>query len=994
MLREVKAHPLQRHRRHSSAMGHLAALSLTPTGWRAYFYDGPKRSDMHMIPASGSTGDVFLQHARTALNTYSTEIESDPMANSVRRLAIDYFRALEDGGLNVEDMETITRSLLAEGLVRRREDFLGRHPLLSAEQPSAGLRKTLSTIAEQGFEAYSKAVERFGAGIVFTAHPTFALPKELRHSFIESLGPEGTTSSLKKKATSGDFQRTDIALSEEHADAQNAIFNGQQVLSNVRKTILEVAQQHFPTQWRTLKPALLNLASWVGYDLDGRTDIHWGASIYMRLAEKTLQLGRYIEALQELSITAPELDTHLNVLKAAHAHSQTAAELFSGDLTDAETLVQAANFLTDPANDGKLTSLDSIISALQETALSTANDETAEKLILLAAQMRACGLGSARIHLRINAAQISTVLNHELSIESDDDDFGRAVFSQLSDKTHHLTPTTINFADLFQEQMTAKRQFMLCAQILKHIDASTPIRFLIAESENPVTVMGALYLARKYGVDGDVDLSPLFETPEALERGGRFVERLLDDPVYVSYLRKRGRLSLQFGFSDSGRFSSQPAAEMAIERIQNLVAGAMARDGLADIELLLFNTHGESMGRGAYPGAFSKRFDHLLTPWTRQQFEKLGVTHIHEFSFQGGDGFLHFDTQAIALSTVLETAQHVLKPLPDTKDDPFYKRRDISWDLYRSLREWHETLFDNPDYPGALLEFAPGFLVKSGSRKSRRQTGASAGELGLRSLRAIPHNAIMQQLAIPLNVACGFGSAAGNEPDRLVDLLRESDRMKTLAGMAITARIRTSLPAFRAYAAMYDPTFWISVAKRSDRTQAAIYRRIAMLFQKGQTYLSIKRLANTLTIDLARFDRILLETQGHELMAERHKYRVDLHILHAVRQALMMRAFALAANVPSFSKRHGAALSTDSLLEQVTQMQIRETTSMIRDIFPSVSSEHDRLGDLTEPSDSGAKSGEHGYSELETAVIKPLEKIDDVIKDLTIAVCCFYGAYG
>ena len=58
-------------------------------------------------------------------------------------------------------------------------------------------------------------------------------------------------------------------------------------------------------------------------------------------------------------------------------------------------------------------------------------------------------------------------------------------------------------------------------QILKHIDRTNPIRMLIAECENPFTVLAGVYLAKLYGIENQVDVSPLLETEEALESRGR-----------------------------------------------------------------------------------------------------------------------------------------------------------------------------------------------------------------------------------------------------------------------------------------------------------------------------------------------------------------------------------------------------------------------------------------------------------------------------------------
>ena len=59
--------------------------------------------------------------------------------------------------------------------------------------------------------------------------------------------------------------------------------------------------QHWPEQWTRLEPRLVTLASWVGYDQDGRTDITWARTIAARLADKLAMIERYrgkVEALE------------------------------------------------------------------------------------------------------------------------------------------------------------------------------------------------------------------------------------------------------------------------------------------------------------------------------------------------------------------------------------------------------------------------------------------------------------------------------------------------------------------------------------------------------------------------------------------------------------------------------------------------------------------------------------------------------------------------
>ena len=64
--------------------------------------------------------------------------------------------------------------------------------------------------------------------------------------------------------------------------------------------MFEVAQELYPERWTELSPRLVTFASWVGYDLDGRSDIPWTATFAKRLKVQVLQLERYREACQRL----------------------------------------------------------------------------------------------------------------------------------------------------------------------------------------------------------------------------------------------------------------------------------------------------------------------------------------------------------------------------------------------------------------------------------------------------------------------------------------------------------------------------------------------------------------------------------------------------------------------------------------------------------------------------------------------------------------------
>jgi len=83
-----------------------------------------------------------------------------------------------------------------------------------------------------------------------------------------------------------------------------AIENIQDAISRIYKIVFEVAEKRYPQQWHELIPCLMTIASWVGYDLDGRVDITWCDTLLVRMESALLQTKRYIAKLNEIGVIA------------------------------------------------------------------------------------------------------------------------------------------------------------------------------------------------------------------------------------------------------------------------------------------------------------------------------------------------------------------------------------------------------------------------------------------------------------------------------------------------------------------------------------------------------------------------------------------------------------------------------------------------------------------------------------------------------------------
>jgi phosphoenolpyruvate carboxylase len=740
----------------------------------------------------------------TRLGDLHQRTRETPLFNPVFQLSLDLSRALESGDLTLDDLTGLVAELECDGLKTRANKLR----TLLAPPPGA----SSSSDEVEDFDTFRARWEHPQLHAVFTAHPTFLLAP----AQAEAVAVAASTDAEVNDAASALIgERIAVTLDHEHRAAMDAMARAQDARDVIVAQLLTEAHTRWPDDWRTLRPLPFRFASWVGYDMDGRTDIGWHTSIGFRLSEKAERLARYTARLEGIDPVHPLLAT----LRAGTQFAKDRAADFAADLTSGEALAQAANMLTTHSTDNLL-SLTPQIAAIEAEAETAAPDRAAQ-LLTLAAAMRADGLGMGWIHFRVNAKQLHNAIRRRLPDGGVIELASKSALATLRTMVDEATPLRTNFAALATESSTAIRQFIAMAQILKHIDADAPIRMLVAECEQPATVLAALYFAKLFGVDDKVDVSPLFETEAALEHGGRFLDALLAEPAYRAYARQRGRVAVQTGFSDAGRFVGQIPASLAIERLQGRLAEAMAANGLSDIAALVFNTHGESMGRGAHPASFRDRLEWPLSPWARRRFTRAGIRLEPEVSFQGGDGYLFFATPELALATLSRIAE--LRPAETdlaAPADPFYNRTDISLDLYRAIKEHQGDHLASRTYARAVTAFGLGLLNPTGSRVARRQSDINADrEMSLRQIRAIPHNAILQQLGYPVNVLAGIGSAAVANREEIAALLTESPRGRQILRLLNAANALASIKTVAAFGELFNSAYWASRTYRGRRVR-------------------------------------------------------------------------------------------------------------------------------------------------------------------------------
>ena len=887
--------------------------------------------------------------------------------NPISALADELSERLYKGQITQSELETLMEDISGD-LWQAQTAYL---------RVKSGLEADPNDAARDGFDVTQLDFTRPVYGAVFTAHPVFAMQRDNAHKIAQDAVANQPACPANAYAP-----RNGITLADEHEEAMQAVEHARAAMRQVTRALL--AQQ----PRRDIVPRLLSASSWVGYDLDGRDDISWIDSFRLRLEEKRRALELYLAQCADQPLL-DEIAARLTLERDA-----TAADIANFAKIDSAKsgFVEAANQLTGRAD--KLTGSAALAEEIAALAAKADTDDAALDILTLAGDMACHGFGMGEIHLRINAVQLRNAMRSvdgRAVLTSGEHVPSRLLIDRLGRRIENEESWQINFVNLDEEMATARRQFMLATQILKHVDSDIPIRFLIAECEQPITLMSALYLAHKFGIADQLDISPLLETTFGLEHGAKMMEQLCETPAYRHYLEKRGRLSIQTGFSDAGRFMGQIAANLAIERMQLKIAELVKTHFDGTIDLLMFNTHGESMGRGCARGAIDNRQQFIFSAYAREKCRQMGVHVQHQSSFQGGDGYRLFANPEIALSVIDHLLRAELRPAsPAEIDDPFYAESSFALDMFLALKAWHEKLFFDPHYIELLDMFGTNLLPVSGSRPSKRVVQAGMGRRDPSKIRAIPHNAILQQTGFLANVISGFGTAANVDSEGFMDIYARSPRLQILMRHVLDGKARGSLNTLSAYGRLLDKNFWIDRAYHDFQPDnLRPYRRLADSLGESRRAIGVRNILAKLRDDLIDLYR-LTGRIGESGVRVEGQDRLLPDVLHALRIALISEALVLLARVPRFAE--SSRNRNEDVLRHALRLDFKAAIDIIVEEF-SLGEAGEPLAHVAEPESYSANHGTD-YREMEHQIIEPLKARMAMLDRLTQMVSAVYDAHG
>lgn len=914
------------------------------------------------------------------------DAQEDPFGSPVLRVTLWLTRRMDRGELTLEAALELVRHLGREALRERAvrtADYVGL-----SEDGDAALVALAERLAQAAastgtpFESFEAMVARARFAAVYTAHPTFGMTRTLAHALAGLASGDDAPSEVIDAADLSFRPDARITLQDEFEQARFSVRHARDAIDRLNAALLGAARKRWPERWRELAPRPLILGSWVGCDTDGRTDIGWWDTLRYRLESKRGQFVRMLEKLPEVAATAEVREMVAAALAAIERQLALAPPIGSQPTL---TTLQAFALSLVGERETALPEASGLLAALDRAIAAAGEDEaTALALCLARAGCVAHGVSIALPHFRLNASQLHNAMRAVIPLDEEPAQPAqrRAFLSAANAALGKVEPTPVDFGALAAERASATRMMMTIAQIVKHVDGTRPVRFLIAETETGYTLLSALWLARRFGIADKIEISPLFETSDALEQGPRIIDEALRSPHFRDYLKSQGRLCIQFGYSDSGRYIGQIAASFWVERLRIRIADLLTRYGLNWVELVIFDTHGESAGRGAHPGSLEDRLAYLEPAWPRRAFARAGIATVRETSFQGSDGYLLFGTPQLAAATIGRIAEAVFDDPGEAPADPIYDEPDFASEFFQTVREEMTTLVDDPGYAALIGTFGPSLLDKTGSRPAARQSDAG-GPTRIRhprELRAIPNNAILQQLGWLANSVHGLGQAASRAPDLFNQMRERSERFERAYRLAEHAMVHSDLDVLRAYLDTLDPGNWFDRARRTAREgRRDELLAVAEALARLELAPSLRRLFWRLSTDALKLKAVAGETP---------QMPARLVALHALRLAVMHKIWLSATHIPDF--RPHAGMTREGLMERILRLDIPASLTALSEIFPLDPDPTIGL-DFGEP--PGPREG-GAYAALHRDVLAPMRVCFDLLREISGAIQHEIGAFG
>ncbi|MEJ2330244.1 MAG: phosphoenolpyruvate carboxylase [Gammaproteobacteria bacterium] len=368
--------------------------------------------------------------------------------------------------------------------------------------------------------------------------------------------------------------------------------------------------------------------------------------------------------------------------------------------------------------------------------------------------------------------------------------------------------------DIDREQLSRETReviavFDVIAALRERVSPEAIGQYVISMTHHASHLLEVAYLGSLSGLAGKredgwffhLEISPLFETIEDLERSTRVLEALFEDPCYGQLLQSSGmHQEVMLGYSDSAKDGGMIASTWNLYRTQQNIIALADRHG---VHCRLFHGRGGTIGRGGGPTHEAILSQPAGTLRGEIKFTEQGEVLYYKYS--------HPETAvyelSVGLTGLLKSNISLLRE-PATDNSAYHRIMDelriYGEAAYRELTE------ETPGFLDYFYEATPVAeigLLNIGSRPSHRKKTDRSKQ----SIRAIPWIFGWAQSRHTLPAWYGLGSAiskwldAGNDIRTLQQMYRDWPFFRSMISNLQMALFKGDMQIAKMYSTLCNP---------------------------------------------------------------------------------------------------------------------------------------------------------------------------------------------
>ncbi|MBK1645645.1 phosphoenolpyruvate carboxylase [Thiocapsa imhoffii] len=344
----------------------------------------------------------------------------------------------------------------------------------------------------------------------------------------------------------------------------------------------------------------------------------------------------------------------------------------------------------------------------------------------------------------------------------------------LAEAIAHPHPFVIEKGTLTAETRETLEVFEVMARMRAEVSEHAFGQYVISMTHAASHVMEVMLLARLAGLAGmgrqgwfcQIQIAPLFETIDDLNRIGEVMGRLFDDPTYAALLKASGnQQEVMLGYSDSCKDGGILASSWRLYEAQRRVIQLADDHG---VSCRLFHGRGGTVGRGGGP-----THEAILAQPTDTVHGQIKFTEQGEvLSYRYANPETARYELTLGISGLIKASRCLIEPPPADRKDYLGIMDELAQygeEAYRRLTRETDGFLDY-FYDCTPLDGIA--LLNLGSRPSHRKKA----DRSLASIRAIPWVFGWAQSRQTLPAWFGIGYAIeryrGNDLERLAKLQR------------------------------------------------------------------------------------------------------------------------------------------------------------------------------------------------------------------------------